>query len=590
MTKRKAKKLNPVNRKKALSSSSYYCEELQEPSLPVADNQKTKRNLLRILLPVSIFVWLIYALVTVSMDNSVTVDELAHLPAGLVYWQTGDFSVYHHNPPLLRLMAAAPLLVTGIKVPEGDYDGNRWVLGYLFQKSLGEKFHAIYFPSRMVIASLTLFLALLLFYVTCRKLGWQAGIIALTLFSFNPLVLAHGALVTTDAGFALTFFATCVVGVYFFKYPTWKTGLLAGALLGIALLTKFTALLLLPILLFAAILLPYLANIFNETDSYNWLKLSAGRRCILLIILFITSIIVLDTGYLFKGVGQSLSSYHMHHPILKTIFSSLIGKIPSPLPADYIMGFDDQYVESSGIFSVYLLGQLTNKGWWYYYPIALIFKLPLMFYIILCILLVAIVMRKISMSLLLMGSLTIPLFVLVMFIIFTNINIGVRYLLFIISFLCIAIAHLAKIQSKQGRLKALISTCLVLYAGSVIVYHSNYIAYFSEICGGGKRGHHFLADSNLDWGQDLVRLNRYMQEKKISTVALSHFGPVDPLVYGINYVPVYYPDGPETVVISINHLLGIDPGKDIIGVDQYRRQKPLDVVGYSLWVFNRIEK
>ena len=588
MKKSKVKKSNPVNQKKSLSPN---IEAFRNQPLPVADNLKSPRKWLRIILPVLIFIWLAYALIDGAFENSVTVDELAHLPAGLVYWQTGDFSVYHHNPPLLKLMAAAPLFAAGIKAPEHGYNGNRWELGYLFQQSLGESYHRTFLQARMVIASLTLLLALLLFYVTHRTLGWEAGVVALSLFSFNPLVLAHGALVTTDAGFALAFFATCVIGVYFFRRPTWKMSLMLGIMLGVALLTKFTALLLLPILILTALMLQWLTSKLNESDKYGWFQLSSGQRWLRLMISLSIAIFVLDAGYLFEGVGQPISSYLLNHPLLHTISSSAIGSLPSPLPAEYVMGFDDQFVESrSGRLFVYLLGQLTSKGWWYYYPLALFLKLPIMFHILLCALLVAIVMRKIPMSLFLIGNLAVPLFSLIMFIIFTNIDTGVRYLLFLMPFVCIAIAHMTKIKLKQGIQRALLPICLVLYAGSVMVYHSNYIAYFSEICGGGSRGHLFLADSNLDWGQDLMRLRRYMQEKNIPAVAISHFGPVDPAVYGINYVPINYPGGPETIVISVNHLLGIDPGIQIEGVEQYRGQKPVDVVGYSLWVFNRIKE
>jgi len=587
VTKRKVKKSNPLNQKKSLSSCP---EDLRSQSIPVADNLKSPRHWLRLLLPALILVWLAYALIDGALDNSVTVDEFAHLPAGVVYWQTGDFSVYRHNPPLLRLMAAAPLIVMGIKAPEQDYKGDRWLLGCLFQQSLGQSYHSTFFPARMVIALLTLLLASLLYYVTLSMLGWEAGVIALALFSFNPLVLAHGALVTTDAGFALAFFATCVAGVYFFRCPTWKMSLILGVILGVALLTKFTALLLLPILLLAALLLPWLASKLHETDRLGWLQLSAGQRWLLLMISLSISIFVLNAGYLFKGVGQPLSSYVLNHPLLHTISSSAIGSIPCPLPAEYVMGFDDQFVESrSGRLFVYLLGQLTSKGWWYYYPLALLLKLPIMFHILLCALLVALLIRKVPLSLLLIGSLAVPLFSFVMFIVFTNINTGVRYLFFLIPFACIAIAHLAKIQMTKRVQRVLFSICILLYAGSVMICHSNYIAYFSEFIGGPSKGHLYLADSNLDWGQDLLRLKSFMQENDIPTVAMSHFGLVDPSVYGIKYTSINDPVGPEMVVISVNHLLGIDPWRQAAGVERYRHRMPIAKVGYSLWVFTRIK-
>lgn len=123
-----------------------------------------------------------------------------------------------------------------------------------------------------------------------------------------------------------------------------------------------------------------------------------------------------------------------------------------------------------------------------------------------------------------------------------------------------------------------------------ICRHPHYIAYFSEVCGGAERGHQFLADSNLDWGQDLLRLRRFMQENNIPSVAISHFGLVDPRAYGIDCAPLTKPNGPETVVISINHLLGIDPWGQAAAVGPYRGREPRARVGYSLWVFDRIRE
>lgn len=544
---------------------------------------------LRLLLPALLLAWLAGALMDGALRNSVTVDEFAHLPAGLVYWRTGNFGVYRHNPPLLRLLAAAPLAAAGIEAPDAGPRWNRWRVGKLFQQSVGERYHQVFIPARMVIIVLTLLTALLLFAATRRALGWEAGLVALALFCFNPVVLAHGALVTTDAGFGLAFFAACVAGVYFFRRPSWGRSLLLGVLLGLALLTKFTALLLLPILLLAAVTLPWLASRLHETDGLGWLDLAWRQRWLRLAASLLVAILVLDTGYLFQGVGQPIAAYPLSHPLLRALAVSPLGLLPCPLPVEYMLGFEDQYFEASGKFAVYLLGHITTGGWWYYYPLGLLFKLPLMFHLLLAVLLGALLLRKLPLSLLLIGSLAVPAFSLVAFLLFTNIDIGVRYLLFLIPFACVAIAHLAKQQLARNR-KVLLGVCLAVYAGGVILIHPHYIAYFSEVCGGSERGHQFLADSNLDWGQDLLRLRRFMQENNIPSVAISHFGLVDPKVYGIDCEPLTKPDGPGTVVISVNHLLGIDPWGQAAGVGPYRGREPRARVGYSLWVFDRISE
>jgi hypothetical protein len=516
----------------------------------------------------------------------VTVDELAHLPAGLVYWRTGQFGLYHHNPPLLRLLAAAPLAAAGVEAPEVAPDANRWRVGVAFQRALGERYHRSFLPARAVIAALTCLTALLLFAVARRALGWEAAALALALFCLNPLVLAHGALVTTDAGFALAFFATCVAAVAWLRRPSWARSLGLGVLLGLAQLTKFTALLLLPVLLLAILALPWLARRLHGEGGLGWLRLSGVARGLRGAAVLLTALLVLDAGYLFQGVGLPLAAHPLRHPLLRVLADSPLGALPWPLPANYVLGFDAQYREASGKFAVYLLGQLGTGGWWYYYPLALLFKLPLGFHVLLAALLVAVARRRVAPSLLLVGSLGVPAFALAAFVLLTDIDIGVRYLLFLLPFACLALAHWARPPLTRGRLW-LIGACLASCAGAALLNHPHHLAYFSELCGGPSRGHRFLADSNLDWGQDLLRLRRFMREQGIDSVALSSFGLVDAGVYGIDHVPLDHPAAPETVVISVNHLLGIDPWGQAAGVEPYRGREPRARVGHSLWVFDR---
>jgi hypothetical protein len=88
----------------------------------------TRRAALREALPWLLVLWLALALLDGARQTSVTVDEFAHLPAGLAYWSTGTFSVYRHNPPLLRLLAAAPVALAGVEAPSSEAALHRWHL------------------------------------------------------------------------------------------------------------------------------------------------------------------------------------------------------------------------------------------------------------------------------------------------------------------------------------------------------------------------------------------------------------------------------------------------------------------------------
>ena len=369
-------------------------------------------------------------------ETSVTVDEFAHLPAGLAYWQTGEFEVYHHNPPLLRLLAAAPLAAAGVEAPLGGGAQGRWQLGESFMRAHAGRYHALFTAARSVVVLLSCATAWLLFAAARAALGAGPALVALALFCLSPTVLAHGGLVTTDAGFALAFFAACLAAARLFAAPSGGAALLLGVLLGVAQLTKFTALLLYPLLLLAGVCLGPLVRRLEGGARLGWPTLSGGRRGALLATAVGVSLLVLNAGYLFRGTGLPLVAHSPAQPALALLAASPLGALPLPLPADFVRGFDAQYLEASAHFSVYLLGETRSHGWWFYYPLALLFKLPPPLYLLLGALAVAIARRRVALTPALFGALAVPALCFASFVLFTDIDLGVRYLLFLLPFLC----------------------------------------------------------------------------------------------------------------------------------------------------------
>lgn len=60
------------------------------------------------------------------VEENPTVDEVVHLPAGVTYWQKGTFRLYHHNPPLVRMVAALPVILLGNPVTAPAYEQASW--------------------------------------------------------------------------------------------------------------------------------------------------------------------------------------------------------------------------------------------------------------------------------------------------------------------------------------------------------------------------------------------------------------------------------------------------------------------------------
>lgn len=527
--------------------------------------------------PVVLLVLLALLLVGSLRQTSVTVDEFAHLPAGLLYWQSGDFSTYHHNPPLVRLVAAAPVLALAPDTSGLAPGTNRWETGLVFQRANRARYHQLFMAGRLAIVALTLVTGVLLYGWARRALGPLPGLVALFLFTLSPTVLAHGGLVTTDAGFALAFFACFAAAAAVFDAPSWPRVAALGVLLGIAQLAKFTALLAVPLLAGA-----WLAGARLGGGPFAMLSLRqhAGRLAAVAGI----ALVVVNAGYGFAGTGRALGALPFVHPGLAAVGSAL-GGLPSPLPAEYWLGLDAQLAESGGQFRSYLLGETSTRGWLYYDAALLLFKVPFPLWLLLGGVAFSLARGALRPTPLLVLCLAVPALAVLLFSVATTIHLGIRYLLFALPFLYLAAAHLALVARRVRGVRLALLAALAWYGASSLAQYPHYLAYFSDVVGRSANGHRLLADSNLDWGQDLIHLRREMEQRGLEKVALAHFGLVDPSVYGVRFEPLGANPDASVAAVSVNLLLGIDPWRQAEYVQALRGRTPFAKAGSSIWLF-----
>jgi len=189
-------------------------------------------------------------------EDSLTMDEVAHLPSGYSYLIKKDMRLNPEHPPLIKDLAAIPLLfIKNIRFPvdirdwQEDING-QWGFGYYFLYNAENPADQMIFWGRIPMILVLLLLGFYLFKWTREFLGNEAGILALILFCFSPTFLAHGRLVTTDIGAATGMF----IAIYYFlkalRVPTSKNIILAGISFGWAQLCKFSAIILVPFLSF----------------------------------------------------------------------------------------------------------------------------------------------------------------------------------------------------------------------------------------------------------------------------------------------------------------------------------------------------
>ncbi|MEA2691286.1 MAG: hypothetical protein QOJ16_673, partial [Acidobacteriota bacterium] len=479
-----------------------------------------------------------------------TVDEFAHLPAGWYYWQTGNFALFPQNPPLVKLLSALPLFALHPAVDTAARVRNTgwypWVFGTDFMERNRAIYDRVFLLGRLPIVLLGVLTGLLVYRWARELYGRGAGLAALTLFVFCPSIVAHAHLATVDLG------AACftVLALYRFdryvRKPTGRRLVLCGLALGAAELAKFTGLLLYPIFL----LLMMIAVAARQEEG-GGRRRRMGRGLAALAGIFLVSLLVIDLGYLFQGVGRPLRDFRFGSRSLSRVAAILPGGLPMPLPVSYLQGVDDlQLINEVGEYPNYLFGRWSRQGFKAYYLITLLYKSPLL-------LLAAFLLAPFARARGVYGQIFVWLPALAFFLafsLFTRVDYGIRYVLPVLPLACIYAGRLAPWLAARGRtLRAAGLACLVIYPLSVLRATPDTLDYFNVLAGG--QGDRILLDSNLDWGQGLKRLKRYMDREGLQTIGLAYFGHVDPALYGIRW---QFPDPthPGPVAVSANFLHG----------------------------------
>jgi hypothetical protein len=271
--------------------------------------------------------------------------------------------------------------------------------------------------------------------------------------------------------------------------------------------------------------------------------------------------------------------------------------------APYWMTLRSQLGDLSGGHAAYLMGMFSERGWWYYFPVAFLIKTPLPTQALAGLGLWRWARDPRPQSRLELGFLLWPpLLLSALFVLGHSKNIGLRYLLPVYPFLfLLAGGALQPLRPSRGYWKSglLGGLCLWYVLGAARI-HPHHLAYFNELIGGPKNGYHYLVDSNLDWGQDLKGLKAYMDERGIERIKLSYFGTVSPQLYGLAYewLPSFVLPNPPTapvvlpttglIAISATNLVGVymdayGQGKDLFA--WLRAYEPVARIGYSIFVY-----
>lgn len=466
--------------------------------------------------------------------DSPTSDEFIHLHAGLEALRKGDLRYDTEHPPLARIWAAAPAALFGLESPAPSYPALR--------------------AARVSTIVLGVLLGLIL-YVWARALwGSRGAVISLFLYSLSPTLLAHTHLVTTDLGAGFGYVLSLWLFWRFCEKPTPVRCALAGLGLGAALLMKFSALLLLPILAVLGIW-----KLARERGRPARALLAAE------LILFLAGL-VLWAGHGFRD-SAGPAGQRLDWSELKATRTAGVMQRMRILPEAYRHGI--ARVSEKAARTTYLNGEIHEGGRRLYFPEAFLLKTPPALLALLGWLAWNRGRRPEGRSRS-AAFLAVPVAVYAATALIFPLNIGHRHLLPLYPILFLT-AGSAIGLAESARTAKLLAALLAAFAISSLSAFPRHLAYFNLLAGGTANGWRFLADSNLDWGQDLDRLRPKMREHRLEAVYLAYFGPADPGAHGIAYRRTYTWDNPEhgivelpksgdVLAISVNALVGVVRG------------------------------
>ncbi len=552
--------------------------------------------------------------------QSQTWDEAYHLYAGYRYLQAADFGINSEHPPLVKLLAALPLIPLQLKVPRvppgsSKREGFTTARKFLYSNAAD----ALLLRARLAAGLLTVLLSLIVFEAARRMFGPGGAILAMGLVAFEPNLLGHGALVTTDAALTCCLFAAVYAFYRYIKRPNKRRLVECGVVAGITLAAKHSGVLVFPVLGLLAIAEAGLAarlrpeSLTTKRERVTLALRRGARLASDLAVMALVAFAVLWAFYGFRFPARP-GTLQMTPPLAAYVSGGNGPGVSNPLfarailalhgahllPESYLYGFSDVLRVSEGHRPAFLFGRLYPEGQWFYFPAALAIKTTLGF--VLLLVLAGFLVRYFRTEKLREGLyMILPAVVYTAVSLTSRLNVGVRHLLPVYPFLAILAGAAAwELLGRSRRWGYLVALGLGLHAASSLRAFPDYLAYSNEIWGGPQGTYRVLADSNADSGQGLIAARNFLERERIVDCWLAYFGSADPGYYNLpcKLLPDNYsvwweapaeiaPDNLQgTLLIGATEAAGVYWGPaELNPYGQFLTLPPAEVLGGSLLVF-----
>jgi hypothetical protein len=549
-----------------------------------------------------------------ATPHSPTALEPPLLAAGVSHWELGRYELYRVNPPLVRMVAAIPVILVGCETNWTRFvDGPRtrpeYAIGSQFIEINGECSFWLITLARWACIPFSLIGGLYCFFWS-RELYRSdiAGLIAVTLWCFDPLILGNAELITNDI--AATSFG--LVACYYFwrwlKSPAWTNSIIAGVTLALAILAKTTWLFLFGLYPIMVILWFGIKFLYNKS-LVKHPAIIGTKICLM----FFLVIWIINAFYGFDGSFEEYGSYSFVSKKCSIIDNKnpYLASLPVPLPRQFLIGLDTQIsdFEHFGQMS-YLAGQWCDRGWLYYYVYGLFVKETHGTQILLLIAIVSIFCwKKAGLSLDEMVLLLPALSVLLIVSSQIAFNTHFRYILPFVGLMFVFIGRVTLIMEQKTIMKFIVSFLIFLSTISSLLNYPHSLAYFNELSGGTKNGHKHMLHSAIDWGQDLTYLKKWLDSHpEIKLDGLAYHGGFESSAIGITCPRPPIDSNSEIGISNTNKMeVGPLPGWYALSTNSlyghnkeyeyFQKFKPVDIAGVTIYIFhitqedaNRIRK
>lgn len=490
-----------------------------------------------------------------ATSTSATVDEPVHMLAGYRHLACGDYAFNPEHPPLVKQVAALPLLAMDVTTPDLPCDAGFTSKPDSFQ--LGNRFlvdngvYPVLLPARFSVFVFSLVLAGLLYVVARRMLGGWAPAIVLGLLAMEPVLIAHGSLVTTDMAITAATLATVWVLYCARDWRGWIAVPAVGLALGFMLTTKHSALVILPGVLLAFVLdtlRDARGHVQGTKRIFGKLAMLAASGTIALVLLWAayefrysatpqrSETVVMDE--FLKKVGRPGIEDSTSAKALRLMEASNL------FPESYLMGLAD--IIGTGKRPSRILGQVYDSGQWFYFPIALSLKTSIPLLLLFPLGIAALLRQGKRRELL---YLTMPPLAYLLVCLTSGINIGVRHVLPVYPFLLVmAAAAVQAAWRSGGGWRWALSILLGYHAVTLARTAPDYLPFANAMWGGSSGAHDVLQDANAEWGQSLKRVDQFVARHRISECWYAGVGA--PMLHRAEQPCRLLPDGYRWLVVD----------------------------------------